>query len=427
MSGEFIIFQKVADNGNYASSMSVTLSADHDSRVAYATPYEVHINLAMGNVSPVVVVRFMDAMGSIMSRGDIGINEPFYLEISSNSTTMSRAAIIPLRLSDILYGNSSNNNNGSGQIEYKLTFMFDRWADFITNEKNRCWLGKTYSDVIKEISDSYGFYTTVEPSIGAQESIIQPYYTDSQMLRYCIERADTQTGDMLLVAPRIFQNRLDIQSKTTFINDQSGQASNGNCPVLTMGPKPTDEKQYRQDVLDNGDFPTTFTIFDSSSDLVAYQKSAAVGVKSYTYDFETAEYTPMDDSFESESTTTVSKYKYDAPVAEAHFECATTKTQNIINKNRVNSDILNFRRFTVATDGCEWFEVGMVVELVIPSSPYSGVDAVYSESDSGFYIITGIDHRMNFGRVNTYTTLLTLRREGVDSSDSSYKQGNRFI
>ena len=423
MYGEYLIFSKRIQYNQEGEGLSAVLSSDHDTRLVHSYVHEIHINLQFGMVTPVVIITFMDGAGTMFSRGDVGLNKPFYLELSGDGLKQTRATVIPLSLVSVRYGNTSNANQNGSRVEYKLTFMFDGWKDFTGQQKNRFWGDKKCSDVVSEILASYDFVTDVETTNEAQDVIIQPYFTDAQMIKYLTDRMDTTSGGAPLIAPSLFTERVAVKSKKAFLTDGKSGVSSGNNATLKLIARTIDPGQYKKEVQENNGFPPNFVYFDAKVDMAKVKQNMASGVSMNLYDFETSTHTHTDVNIGDN--TTISRYLYGVG-NDQHFSPLNDAVDMIRLRNKVDKDILEFKKFEIVTVGCQDFEIGQIIELVIPSSPDSGTGS-YAESDSGFYMIGEINHKLQFGQLNTYTTTLTLMREGVDSDDDGFVSGNRFI
>lgn len=420
---EYEIFSQYIGNDSELDSLFMKLSSNMDISVASIKPIAMSMTERLDMGSPSIVFDFVDGNGDLANHNLPQSGAIFYLDIGRTIITTKR---LELRLSKMM---SVNSTGGSERLTYRMFFVHVGWDKYIGETRNRAWGDINPSQAIEAIANECGWGKTLIAQADANVHVIQPNWTNTEMVKWISNNCTTDGG-----RPR-YAGRIDgtflFKSIQSMIKEQSSLAMSGDIPVLRMEGQDT-SGQREVENSKNKEIPRYFTNYTINESHAETRLAGGGGIKSYTYDshtdtfmidtwgIEDIEGQQMSD-WTSSSTELVKSntFMYNGRGHE-NKQQAMSKISGAVD-DAVSLDI--------STEGSLDMRTGMMLEIIIPIPLSAGSTEPYNIMYSGFWMIAGVQHVVNFSK-STISTSTNLIRSGHDSkqlSGNTKTQSGKFV
>jgi hypothetical protein len=394
----------------------VSLTADVDSPLSNVRLYEVTLAESFEVGSPILTIVVADPNGSLMSYRKLDTDTNFFL--SFGNRYLESETSIPLRISTVQYDNTRSRLARANMIEYRITFMAASWNKLLSATYNRAWTNTLFSDVITEIANECDMEPDVEPTRITQELIIQPYMSNIHMLRYIKEKAKSAVyDDSLIFGSTMITGKLIFKTLSKMIDDQRSSAVSGSLPTIALMPQEPDDEKRKRMWDDNGNFPPNFVFFENTEYYMNTNLAGGGGATAQYYNFETDELITSEIGYGNLNVLTLSENvalkENDQMFGNVVFGGRDINTA-FDAENIVTDAMASFNAMNIVTEGCLKFEIGQLIEILIPANDRAVTSSAFSETYSGFYIVITVTHEIEFRGSGTFITKLKLTRQGFD-------------
>lgn len=418
MEEEFVVFSHIINRIDDNDNTFIALTSDSDTQLRTISVSGISVKNGLSVGSPVVVVNFIDGAGDIANFNRLDTNGNYYLYFGRDSLNSRR---LPLRISKVSFSNGVAGQSRS--YGFQVFFVMANWQEFLHKTYNRGWRNIKYSSIISQIATESGFKSVEVSDTPRQlESVTQPYWTNLALVNDIRKKALTNEGaghfefGITLDNDFFFMNQDDMIKRAV---ERSNVNNGGKVPILRMGGYEKKESSRTKEKEDNDEVPANFVQIQSNERFMDSVVQGAGGVESQYYDFVNRQFVRTVHKFSESPSKTLSDWSLVHP----DNELATLKwyggrnpeTKNQAS-NRVSEVMFGLNPMQLTTEGATNYEIGGIVELIIPNPPNAGLDSPYNEMYSGFYFIAEVEHLFSFKR-NTYITKLSISRHGVDGKD----------
>lgn len=420
---EYEIFSQYIGNDSELDSMFIKLSSNMEISITNIKPIMLTLTERLDMGSPSVVFDFVDGNGDLANLNLPQSDAVFYLDMGRSIINTKR---LNLRLSKMM---SVNSTGGSERLTYRMFFVHHCWDKFIGETKNRGWGEKNPSEVVEEIAKECGWERTLIANADANLLMIQPNWTNSEMIKWITESSTTDGG-----RPR-YCGRVDgtflFKSIQSMIKEQSDLAMKGDIPLLRMEGQDT-TSQREPENQKNKDIPKYFTNYQINESHAETRLAGGGGVRSYTYDSHSDRF--MIDTWDVSDVEGQQMSDWTATATEL------TKSNTFMYNGRgsenkqkalskISAAVDDAVSLDISTEGSLEMRVGMMLEIMIPIPPSVGSTEPYNIMYSGFWMTAAVKHVVNFSKSNMSTST-NLIRSGHDSkqlSGSAKTKGGKFV
>jgi len=403
--------KKGAIDGLGGFYIRLTTDKKNQSFIASYKVMGVTVIETMGSGTPLVSIALMDTFGDLINHKIIeGVFE-FYLYISNNDTANQRYRLLPSHINSMNATESRNDN----QI-YTIDLVSYHWPDMYLTRKNKSWRDKKYSDIVKEIAEEIGYQQiNVTPTKEVIPNVIQPYWTNYQMLNWikkrCVANQSLRTGHFDFCSTVddgfFFMSSGDlVKSKNSGINVSEARG----VKTLTMVQKAPNslETSLRRAIK-----------LEVEQNYMPMMVQGAGGVIPSHYDYMNKKYVVGDTAKFSESAEPqLSDWAFVSEEHEigdrriySHSAMDDVGLAANLNSNAVNS----IQKVKALIDGVSDIQMGEVVEVQIPLSQENS-KIIFNENFSGFYTVSEKKIIVNLN-TNNAQTILKLSRQGVNGAE----------
>lgn len=405
---ETVLFSQFIGNAGETDSLYISLSSDLEVSLNGITPIRIEMSEVFNSASPMLSFEFTDANGDFVNHHKIPPNAIFYFDIGYTPLDSIR---VNLRCSKRVMLNQRPGY--SEQVAFKMFFVLSNWHEFVSKKKNKAWKDTLHSDIAKDLLSSFSSVdvstTTTQPAF-----FVQPYWSDYDALRYIRNRSFTSNGGHMEFGARL-DGSFMFKSTGDMISEQKDIAAKGEIPVFRLEGQIQDTDLRKQAYKANT-APTYFMHYTAEEEYLGAVGAGAGGVAAMFFDNESGEYIKTDMTYSDTIAPQLSDW---GSIMEADETTAVRvfggRDSDVIEEstNMLVDLVDSVNRFEITTERAIGIHIGRMVEIIIPTSPNSGSIVPQSIFYSGFYLVCGVHHVVNFSR-STVTTTISLMREGYD-------------
>jgi hypothetical protein len=183
---EFPIFQHQIQRTGKDQNMFFALSCSQETPLARVAPRSIKINERFGTASPIVAIDFVDVDGKLVNDTQLSKDATYYLDIGNDVHENTR---LRLSISRVSFANQAGGE--SRNVKFTVNFVHVSWPNMINRRYNRSWKNKSFDQIVSNIIDRNYEDSSVMPTDGIQETIIQPHWTNIGFLKWIAQRAAT--------------------------------------------------------------------------------------------------------------------------------------------------------------------------------------------------------------------------------------------
>ncbi len=411
---EFEIFSQFLMAGNNTDSLFVRLGCDQDIGLRQIQPVNMEIVEMFSTVSPAVAFEFVDGNGDFVNHIKPSPSTTFFLDIGKDVINSTR---IELKLSKTVMLNKRA--GAAEQIAFKMFFAHKTWSEMTNIRYNRAWVGKKHSEVVDDILTTAGVtMTDISVTTSGEPVTIQPYWDNITMLSNIQSAARTANGGHTEFGMRI-NGEFIFKSTGDMIVEQRVDAIAGRLPIIRMEGQIPDETQRESEYKNNYGAPTYFAHFTGTERYMDAVRNGGGGVKAMCYDSINDTLVIRDIKYSETRTIQLSDWAAIQSIHENSGTLVNGGREYKVFDEAVNSvvDVVDsMNSFEVSIEGSPDLHIGSMVEMIIPT-PIT-VDSIVPSNllYSGFYLISGVQHKITF-KTSRMNTTIFLMREGFDSKD----------
>lgn len=409
---EYEIFsQYLANRNREEENLFVRLSSTEDLGIRRIRPISLYADESFSQGSPTVSIEFIDGNGDFVNHVKPNPDSVFYLDFGKNLEDSVRYS---LKISKIVLGNSQIGN--SDKYSFKIFFVHSAWNVFINERRNRSWINKAHSDVVRDLVAGAGFKELDIPTSASRfETYIQPYWSNLQTVKHLARKAFSSNGGHMefgcsLTGKFIFKSTGDM------IESQKSAARKKQLTTFRMEGQSFKETEVNEGSDKNKNNPRYIAFLTGEQDYVAAVTNGAGGAYAMYFDTTTGIYNRVSVKFSNLTSPQLADW---AAVQENHettgFPIYGGRASNSVNEaaNRVNDVIDNMCALNIITEGAPNMQIGQMVEVLIPIPADVGSSYPYNVYYSGFYLVSAVRHSIDFEK-SIPNTAITLMREGFD-------------
>lgn len=410
----FEIFSQLIWVGSSTESIFVRLSCNQDIGLKSITAESMEIVESFSIASPAVSFEFTDGNGDFVNHIKPNPSTTFYLDIGRSIIDTTRISLKCVKLVML------NKKAGSAeQIAFKMFFAHESWDTMTSIRRNRGWANTKHTDIVREIVADAGYdLTDIADGSSREEYTIQPYWDNIKMIRYLQMSNRSPNGGHTEFGMRL-NGEFVFKTTGDMIVEQRTAALNRELPIIRLEGQIDDEATRKTAYDNNYGVPTYFAHFSASERYMDAVRNGGGGYKAMQYDSINDVLKVRDVKYSTSQTLQLSDW---AAVQNVH------ETSNIMwyggRDASVFDDALNdvvdivdsMNTFEISMDGAVDLHIGRMIELIIPVPINIGSLIPSNLLYSGFYLVSGVQHKIRFssGRVGTQVFLM---REGFDTKN----------
>ena len=202
---------------------------------------------------------------------------------------MEESVRIPLKISKI--EQETTIVGVAEDIFFKITLVHVSWIEMLSVRRNRGWCDVKISDIVTQMLSEAGFDTIeVSPSKKTFDTLIQPYWSNIQFLKWLQKRAISEKFDDHFEFGYRLDNVIFFKSVSDIIDENLPNLSKGNVPVLLLASPNDNELERVAEDSENLGVPSTFYGYASTDFYMNSIINGSGGVKSMFWDYESGEY-----------------------------------------------------------------------------------------------------------------------------------------
>ena len=377
--------------GNYY----LKLKSEFDSRLAMANIHSALLVEDFNFNSPMFIIRFTDALGDLITHNRISPDAEYRLISGVNE---QNAMAFDYSLSKNKFQTQSPGKPEN--ILSQIYFISSQWKELIGIKRHRSWNQVRYSEVVREIANNLGFDEIDIEETDGVFNVIQPGWTDYQLMKWIVKRAVNSDG--------IGGFELGFTANGRFIF-KTNHELNDQRPIKSF-------YFVGEDNPEDEDRPHFFN-FEIVQDYADLVKQAASGYRYGYYDFENKKYIKEEKLLSDTDQRQLSDWTY---VAESHegpdnfyYGGRELDTPEKI-QNRILTASNSIQKVKIDIKGDMSIHIGDIVKLYI--SPTEHSKKPINEFYSGHYMVTKVSHEFQFGQTS-FITQLQLSRQGINGND----------
>lgn len=381
---EHIIFEESIEGIYY-----IKLESEHDSRMSLASVIGVKITEELGAASPILTVQLADSTGDLFAINTLSHVADYKFSIGYS---LDDNITIPMNVSNF---DMSNSSYGSPEDMYlNVDFMGSNWTKLLKDTHSRSWTGMKYSDVIQEIIEDSGYEVFDIDATDSPDHVIQPGWTNLQLIRYISEICTTEEE----IPGYVFSSTIDKRFLFKSYNSLNEKKAKFN---FIMGESEEEGKIS---------FGQITVVHDYLPKLI----HGGFGFNSVNYNFFTKEIVEHPILFSESNQAQLSDWSI---IAEEHESPSRTfyggrDTSTLISaETKLVSLVNNTQSIEIPIEGNYEIHVGDKVDIFIPPSQFS--EQVVNEYYSGEWLVKKVEHEVSL-KDRSFITRLTLIRAGLN-------------
>lgn len=410
---DFEIFSHYTENSSDYDSLYVRLSSEIETPIAGIQLIRMELAEVFSAGSPVMTLEFTDLNGDFVNHYKPNPSTKYFLDIGRSLLKSTRAE---LRCSKVVM---LNQRAGSAeQIAFKMFFIHHGWNELINIRRSRGWNDKKTSEIVKEIADECGFTSVdVKETTTAHEFFIQPYWSNLQTIRHLRKKARTEAGGYVEFGVKLTGDFF-FKSVGDMIEENKQKAKSKKLTTFKMQGQFLEDYEREPAYEENNDAPTYFAHFTGEENYVDSVVNGAGGVKSMYFDTYSGKYMENVITFSKTETPQMSDWSsVQSSDESSELRMYGGRDSDILveAENRVVDSVDSVARLEIVMEGTPAVHITEMVEVIIPMP---NINSILPQSImySGFYLVCGVRHVINF-RTSTMNTTISLMREGFDGKE----------
>lgn len=405
---ETVLFSQFIGNAGETDSVYISLSSDIDVSLSGITPIRIEMSEVFNSASPMMSFEFTDANGDLVNHTKIPPNAIFYFDIGYSPLNASR---VELRCSKTVCLNQRPGS--SEQIAFKMFFVLANWHEFVSKKKNRAWKDTTHSDIARDLTSSFPS-SDISQTTTTPEFFVQPYWSDFDAIRYIRNKSFTSNGGHMEFGASL-NGTFVFKSIGDMISEQKEKAMKRELPIFRLEGQIPDESVRKKEYEIN-EAPTYFMHYTAEQEYLGAVGAGAGGVSAMFFDTKTDQYVKTDITYGDTIAPQMSDWG-SIPVADetTFVRVYGGRDSGVIEEstNMLVDLVDSVNRFEITTERALGIHIGRMVEVIIPTPPNAGSIVPQNIFYSGFYLVCGVHHVVNFSR-STVNSTISLMREGFD-------------
>lgn len=367
----------------------IKIESEHDSTLSGATLLSINLIEGFRYALPYFVLKFIDNYGDLIHHTYIDPSAIYNLYLGTDPDSAKKSLFS--------LGSFTSENINSGRpdnIGINATFMMSLWSEWMRKTHSRSWTDRRFSYVAESIAGEVGFDSTDIDSTKFSQNIIQPNWTNHQLMKWMTRNAisnDNIGGYNMGVTN---QNHLIFKTFDSLFSQK---------PVkdISLGDD-TNEEHFRN-----------FEIHQQYVDVVT---QGAGGMTYMYYDYENRDWVENTAKIGDTRQRQLSDWFFLANEHEdaerLFYNGRDPRTKDVVN-NRVSNLANSIMSVDISIQGDMDLHMGDIINVIIPASEFSKLtlNAVYS----GYWMITKVNHRISMNTRN-FVTHLTLARPGFNGT-----------
>lgn len=405
---ETVLFSQFIGNAGETDSLYISLSSDIDVSLNSITPIRIEMSEVFNSASPMMTFEFTDANGDLTNHTRIPQNAVFYFDIGYSPLNATR---IELRCSKKVLLNQRPGS--SEQIAFKMFFVLSNWHEFVSKKKNRAWKDTSHADIVRDLLASFPS-AEISPTSTTPEFFVQPYWSDFDALRYIRNKSFTSNGGHMELGARL-DGSFVFKSTGDMILEQKDAALKKEIPIFRLEGQIPDEVLRNEAYADN-EAPTYFMHYTAEDEYLSAVGAGAGGVSAMFFDTKTDTYVKTDMTYADTTAPQMSDWSGVMTADEGtSIRVYGGRDADVVEEstNMLVDLVDSINKFEITTERALGIHIGRMVEVIIPTPPQIGSIVPQNIFYSGFYLVCGVHHVVNFSR-STVTSTISLMREGCD-------------
>lgn len=363
------------------------LESDFPSQIRNVRLKGITIIETITSGSPMFILTFMDGQGDLITNTYISPNDIYYLTLGNTADTAQKNSF------SLSTNAAKSTNMHTTNTDNSIIFVSDKWEKMFKDTFSRSWRDDYYSTVASDIASEVGFKKINVEQTDIKHNVIQPYWTNYQLLKWLMNHAKNSEGisgyDMLFYINGDFGFKTynSLFAQKPYDSYIIGENSTQHKPILGFNIK----QDYMPTLLQGG-FGETYTYFDfESGEFVTGQAKQSQMNQTQLADW----------FFLSQAQETAPKQVYGA---------RDTEVGNMA-ENRVTSVTNAVQKMNVTIYGDPLIHIGDIINLII--HPNGDNSKIINEYYSGYWMISKVTHDIDF-KNHQYITRLELSRSGIN-------------
>lgn len=409
MDDDFVIFSQFIGNLGSTDSLFVRLSATTDMTLNSITPIRLEMVEMFSSGTPVISFEFTDGNGDYVNHNKPRPDSVFYLDIGNNPLETTR---LNLRITKTVMLNQKAGM--ASQIAFKMFFVHAGWGEFLNKRKNRAWKDALHSEIVTQLVSEAGFTPDVTETSTIAENFVQPYWNDFQCIKYLCGKSMSKNGGHMEFGATL-DGRFIYKTTGDMIAEQRIKAKNKKIPVMRMEGQIADPNVRAEKYAENG-APTYFISFSAEEDYMNAVTTGGGGVRGMYFDTMSGAYVNSNVVYSDSDSPQLT----DWGAVQLSDENTGVRLYGgrhgdvmVEASNRMVDLVDSINRFEISTERAIELHIGDMLELIIPTPPSINSIVPQNIFYSGFYLVCGISHTVNFNK-STISTRISLMREGFD-------------
>lgn len=388
MAQSIIIFEE-----EWPDNFYIRFESEHDTALNAIGIKKIGIIETMTIGSPFLMMNFFDGFGDLINLAYFSPDAEYNFYIGKSKEENVK---VPVKLSMLEFENTII--GAPENVAFDLTFLSNHWNDLLKDTKSRSWKDKKYSEVVEEIIVEIGIEEyDIEPTADLFD-IIQPDWTNYQMLKWLSENSKNEIG----IAGYDFGFTTEGKFFFNTYNKMYSQKT---------------EKKYTLSTVANDERPT-FATLNFSNNYSGMLNQGGFGLNHTHFDYETKTFTTTKTKYSDSNVVQISDWNF---ISEEHETASkrfyggrdiNTKTTA---ENRISNIVNSFYKANIIIKGDMNLHIGDVISLEIPPSQFATRKAVINEKYSGTWLIQKVDHDLDFD-TKVFSSRLTLVRTGMNGT-----------
>ncbi len=375
----------------------ISLETESETEVLKSNVESINLIETLGSLSPIMVLRFQDFMGDIVTTTTVYPDGVYNLNIGKTMEDLEQFSFSVSK-------NKFQNLNRSylESIGCALYFISDKWPLLFKNKFNRGWKQQKISYIVNQIVSEIGFEGIDIEATEGKFNHIQPNWTNLQFIDWLSKQAFSTNGVAGYEYGATLNNNFFFKSFNELLNQEPKKE-------IILG-QLFDEKSQE---------------FSQATDLAIEQNYAEImregggGYRYQYFDWFNKENISESLRISETSQRQLSDWYY---IAESHEDAANFKMlSRDLNasraiEHRITHLTTSIQKVEVKIEGDITIHIGDVVNLVIPSARFK--TDPFNEFYSGYYLVSEVEHRLeSLNKERKFDTVLKLTRQGVDNTD----------
>jgi len=382
-----VLFEKTLQN-TYFIRLTVDYEGD-DVLTAFRIQTVSVIESLMHN-STYMNVKFIDGGGELLNDYPIIPDSEFTITYGRSH---EESVVSKFKLSTISMDQMSTHD--TNMIAINIDTIHDKWESLFKKTVSRSWSNKKYSEIVKLLMDEIGVTDTEIEETNITTNVIQPEWTNAQLLKWIAKNATSTNGSNGFVYYLTLKGKFVFTTYDSLYNKKPVKTIDySNVNIYGDGANLLSVDVKYMPTLNNGGFGLNYTYFDYDN-------------KEFVNDSKT-----ITDINEKQ----ISDWYY---ISESHNEPSKriyggrdTRVVDSVN-NRIILSSNSVQKIDIFVGGDTTLNIGDIVDLNIPVPEIIRVDVTKNEMYSGRWLVWKIAHLFD-GEKGDYYTHLFLTRNGIN-------------